>query len=85
MDEKEKKTEYHEFEFGEGVDAMASSSATDCTGVMWRSPYTDAEFDSYRDVYDFEPPEPGKYPSATENAFSDINRKLKENQKNKNS
>ena len=82
MDEKEKKTEYHEFEFGEGVDAMNSSSVTDCTGVMWRSPYTDAEFDSYRDIYDFEPPETGKYPSATENAFSNVNRELKEKKNN---
>ncbi len=54
--EKEKKIDYHEFEFGERIDNLNACSTTDCTGVMWRAPKSDAEKDSYRDIYDFEPP-----------------------------
>lgn len=54
--EREKKREYHEFEFGEQIENLNACSTTDCTGVMWRAPKNEAEWDSYKDVYDFEPP-----------------------------
>lgn len=56
MDDKEKKIDYHEYEFGEGIDNLNSCSTTDCTGLIWRAPQNDEELEAYRDVYDFEPP-----------------------------
>lgn len=36
-------------------DFFKSNSTTDCTGVVPRLPQTDAELDSYLDVYNFLP------------------------------
>lgn len=36
-------------------DFFKSNSATDCTGAVPRPPETDAELDSYLDVYNFLP------------------------------
>lgn len=36
-------------------DFFKANSTTDCTGVVPRSPETDAELDSYLDVYNFLP------------------------------
>ncbi|MDY3908855.1 MAG: hypothetical protein SOZ48_03880 [Eubacterium sp.] len=57
---KGKKTDYHEYEFGEKIDNLNACSTTDCTGVMWRTPKDEEEWESYRDVYDFEPPKMGE-------------------------
>jgi len=54
--EKDKKTDYHEFDFGEGIENLSSRSTTDCTGIMYRAPVSEAERESYQDVYDYEPP-----------------------------
>lgn len=54
--EKDKKIDYHEFEFGEGVDNLNSCSTMDCTGLMYRTPYSEAERESYQAIYDYEPP-----------------------------
>lgn len=60
QDKKEKKIDYHEYEFGEQIDNLNACSTTDCTGVMWRAPQNDDERESYKNVYDFEPPKVGK-------------------------
>lgn len=52
----EKKIDYHEFEFGDRIDDLNACSTTDCTGLMWRAPYSDEERESYRDIYNYEPP-----------------------------
>ncbi len=54
--EKEKKTNYHEYEFGEQIDNLNACSTTDCTGLMWRTPKNEDEIESYEEIYDFEPP-----------------------------
>lgn len=54
--EKKKKMDYHEYEFGEGVDNLNSCSTTDCTGILYRTPQNEAERESYQAVYDYEPP-----------------------------
>lgn len=54
--EKEKKIDYHEFDFGEGIDNLSSCSTTDCTGIMYRTPKNEEERESYQEVYDYVPP-----------------------------
>lgn len=61
QDEKEKKIDYHEFEFGEQIDNLNACSTTDCTGLIWRAPKNEDELESYKNVYDFEPPKVGKF------------------------
>jgi len=56
MKEKEKKIDYHEYEFGDQVENLNACSNTDCTGVVYRAPASDEELEAYREVYDFEPP-----------------------------
>ncbi len=56
MKRKKKSTDYQEYDFGDSVEQLNVSSTTDCTGVMWRTAQDEDELDSYRDVYDFEPP-----------------------------
>ena len=56
MRKKKKKIDYDEYDFGDSVEQLNASSTTDCTGVMWRAAQDEDELDSYRDVYDFEPP-----------------------------
>ena len=56
MDEKEKEMDYHEYEFGEEIDNLNACSTTDCTGLMWRAPKNEEEVESYKNIYDFEPP-----------------------------
>lgn len=56
VEKDDKKIDYHEFEFGEGIDNLNSCSTTDCTGIMYRAPASEAERESYQDVYDYEPP-----------------------------
>lgn len=53
---KDKKTDYHEYEFGVQLDNLNACSTTDCTGLMWRAPQNDEEVESYQEIYDFEPP-----------------------------
>lgn len=40
------------------LDTCKAASATDCTGIIQSTPMDDAEYESYRDVYDFTPPFP---------------------------
>lgn len=42
----------------EEVDICNASSAMDCTGLIPSLPQSDFEVESYREVYDFAPPEP---------------------------
>ncbi|MCH5266419.1 MAG: hypothetical protein J1F02_11000 [Lachnospiraceae bacterium] len=55
MSDKEKKIDYHEFDFGEQIENLNACSTTDCTGLIWRAPKDEDEVESYRNVYDFEP------------------------------
>ena len=36
------------------LDDMNVSSATECTGLMYRPPLDDYDLDSYKDIYDLE-------------------------------
>lgn len=56
MRKKKKKLDYQEYDFGDTVEQLNASSTTDCTGVMWRAAKDGEEMESYRDIYDFEPP-----------------------------
>lgn len=39
------------------IDPCNASSATDCTGLIPTPPQSEYEFESYKAVYDFAPPE----------------------------
>lgn len=54
MDQKEKKEEPH-YSPNLEYDFFKANSATDCTGAVPRPPQSDAELDSYLDVYNFLP------------------------------
>lgn len=56
MRKKKRKIDYQEYDFGDSVEHLNASSSTDCTGVMWRAAKDEEEMESYRDIYDFEPP-----------------------------
>ena len=56
MKKKKKQIDYHKYEFGDQVENLNSCSTTDATGVMWRAAQDEEEMESYRDIYDFEPP-----------------------------
>ena len=46
------------FDFPEDYDnlyTVNSSSYTDCTGLMYKPPEDDFEYDSYNDIYRFQP------------------------------
>lgn len=56
MRKKKRQIDYQEYDFGDSVEQLNASSTTDCTGVMWRAAKDEEEMESYRDIYDFEPP-----------------------------
>lgn len=66
MEKKQGKINYREYDFGDTVENLNAGSTTDCTGVMWRTAKNEAELESYRDVYDFEPPKKSAAREKTE-------------------
>lgn len=57
----------------DAFDFMNACSTTDCTGLIPSAPVNDEEYDSYNDIYFFQPPDipykqqenPGKTPPLT--------------------
>jgi len=41
-------------------DYIKSGSSTDCTGLIPTAPLSDAEYDSYQELYSFLPPPPNE-------------------------
>ncbi len=56
MRKRKKKIDYHEYDFDDDLDYLNANSTMDETGVMWRAAEDKEEMESYRDIYDFEPP-----------------------------
>ena len=48
----EKKTDFY---LEESFDICNSSSTTDCTGLIFSAPQSDEEWDSYNEIYHFQP------------------------------
>ena len=45
----------HDKELEQSFDICNAASTTDCTGLVFVSPQTDSEWDSYDEVYRFQP------------------------------
>lgn len=71
MNEKEKKADNKKntneiYDF----DLLNSCSAMDCTGLIPSSPATEAEYESYKNVYHFQPPEVSAEEDSLKNPVS---------------